>query len=141
MNREQTLHYLAGFFDGEGTIGIWPAVNSEGRVHHRAFIRVDNLDRRPLDLMAAMFGGNVLLNGRLGRPLYYWQAASRRAVDIIAQLRPYLIVKADQADIVIEFQGLIRRTGRPLTIDERAARQVLYERIRDAKHTDARVQG
>jgi hypothetical protein len=63
---------------------------------------------------------------------YRWHIADRRAHDILVNVRPYLIVKPEQADTVIEF---VRdrdniRAGRFTKPAEVERRERLYQRIR-----------
>jgi len=92
------IAYFAGLFDGEGCISIvrgGPTIT----------VAVVQVDRRPLDLLAARFGGSVMPHGKpvkeTHHQAYRWQIYSGRARDFLRTVRPYLIVKAEKTDLVM----------------------------------------
>lgn len=138
------LAYAAGFFDGEGSIGIAFTKNTNGKRYHRLMISIVQTDPRPLLWIKARFGG-YMGTGKmhnLGRKLAYtWQSNSQVAEDFLRTIRPYLIVKAEQADIALAFRETKRNTragmvhGRkgqskdPVTPALEAEREVLRNRL------------
>jgi len=56
--------------------------------------------------------------------------------EAIRQMRPYLTVKADEADVALEFHGLMKYDKLKLTAAEEAERERLYQKLRDLKHLD-----
>lgn len=108
MRSSLSPEYLAGFFDGEGCISL-----SAGDLY-TLHVSVTQVNPAPLREFAAAFGGNVRLrrwHRPDQRPGYIWNIASQKAMAMLKVLRPYLIVKAEEADIAIAFQSL-RRPGR-----------------------------
>jgi hypothetical protein len=97
MTNEQ-IAYLAGFFDGEGSISLV-------RGGPTIAVAAVQVDRRPLDMLAMEFGGKVREMTKPTRPThsqaYRWQVYSARARRFLRVVRPYLIVKADKADLVL----------------------------------------
>jgi hypothetical protein len=99
------LPYLAGFFDGEGSIGIY----SNGQGHGRSLRvqltqncgpKVDQLFR----LWAEEWGAGMSLMNRNGRrPAWNWQASGANACAFLRAIRPWLRLKADQADVAINW--------------------------------------
>lgn len=58
------------------------------------------------------------------------------AGDAIAALRPWLRVKADEADVALEFQSMLRSNSerrRPLTDADKAKREACYQKLRVLK--------
>jgi len=99
---EQTA-YLAGFFDGEGSIQITKTGNS-----HSLQVSISQLDPRPLIMCMEKWGGSIRRqpDKRGFRTLVIWIVAARKALRALEDMRPLLIVKAAQADLAIEFQSL-----------------------------------
>jgi hypothetical protein len=71
-----------------------------------------------------------------------WQVKCRQAAAVIRLLHPYLITKAEEADVAIAFDGLPTvtstkgKSGTPRVPDELLARrQQLFAQIRDLKPT------
>jgi len=102
-----TLQYIAGFFDGEGSIGIYYRQKTKDRFHLRTQL-TQNKDKniqKLMDYLMDKFGGNlseqVTLSGNIR---YNWQLNSDKAVYFLRKIEPYLVLKKDQAIIVINWQ-------------------------------------
>lgn len=100
---EIELAYLAGFFDGEGCITLsgpsrlWDG--SRGGVGRSLVLKVTNTDRASLEPWERWGGGIVAYRPRGNRlPCWRWACRGQQAVDCLRELRPYLRVKARQAD-------------------------------------------
>lgn len=137
---DKQLAYLAGFLDGEGSIAI--GLNKNPRGERRWYLRISchQLDPRPLRLLADRFGGSVRRHGyqaRRTRQIFEWAVNSRQAYRVLKEVRPYLIVKADEADVGIEFQEVLmsRTLSRRVSLseDEQGIRHSLYEKLRMLK--------
>ncbi len=108
------LAYLAGFFDGEGSVYITRGV----RKVNRTFIlqvNATNNDVRPLLCLQKAFGGSLLRQGirdETWRPSYFWQANSTKAEAALRALLPYLKVKQEQAKLAILFREVQKRQWR-----------------------------
>jgi len=136
----EQLSYLAGFIDGEGSISV--GLNRTNKGVRRWYLRlsVHQLDPRPLRLLAETFGGSVRKHGyeaRRTRQIYEWAVSSKQAAVAISAIRPYLIVKADEADVALEFQEIISKAPagrRPhLTPLQEEERNSLYLKLRELK--------
>jgi len=102
-----TLQYIAGFFDGEGSIGIYYRQRTKDRFHLRTQL-TNNKNKDAQRLMTYLmnkFGGNLSEQITLsGRVKYNWQLNSDRAIYFLRKIEPYLIFKKDQAIIAINWQ-------------------------------------
>ncbi len=94
--------WLAGIVDGEGTF----TVNSR---NGNAVIqmRVSNKSEELLRFITYKFGGGYhrteYKNGpHKGRTIFCYQISGRKLLPIIRKIRPYLIAKAKEADLVLE---------------------------------------
>ena len=104
------LAYLAGLIDGEGYIGI-KRTTHKNRVSpaYHARIQVRMVDEPAIAFLADTLGGSYYYERpsvAKGRPLYCFQASDAKAESILRSLRPYLRVKARNADTVLEFRDL-----------------------------------
>lgn len=140
------LAYLAGIVDGEGCISIY----SDGRKNvngvrlYRLCLSIAMQHRPVLDRFVETFGGKVYLihtNLHVHRSPY-WRVVymCHKAVHVVRYLRPYLLVKTDQADLAIEFQTTrIRRKGQgyehPQSYYDTA--QKMYETMCAFNHRDS----
>jgi hypothetical protein len=91
-NRE-TLAWAAGFFDGEGSLGVY-----YDKRDNRPFLQlnISQKDRRPLAEIAALFGfGNIRVNQQ---GVHYWTVYTHEKVQhVVATLWPFMRVKREQA--------------------------------------------
>ena len=117
--------YFAGFFDGEGCIGIY-----ERAAHHAGpdaknpyfaiGISVSNTNFEVLRHIKRTCGGiigkkerdRLTQAGNLKSPLWRWSAQSRESIHIVKFALPYLIVKREQALFAIEFHNSVMEYSR-----------------------------
>lgn len=94
--------YIAGLFDGEGCIQCIPVPHS-----YQVRLTLSQVDYRPIGFLEQRLGGTVRFrNGAGYHPRYDWGVYSRQAVRYILRgMRPYLVLKAGQADLVIRYRG------------------------------------
>lgn len=117
------LSYIAGVFDSEGCVRINRRVRygkpGEARKACEMYIlytQITNLDPRLVYPLKEMFGGSVQIGTHKNprqRNTFIWMASSRDALSFLKAIRPWLVSKADQADIAIDFQSAKRRHGKP----------------------------
>jgi hypothetical protein len=124
------LAYLAGFFDGEGTIAL-----SESSLH----INVAQVDPAPLQKLVNAFGGSVRIKKSTGNPRHRtvstWDLSSTKAANALEAMLPYLWVKRDEAVIALGFyHNQQTKSGHYLTDDEKSVRQSQIETVRYLKH-------
>lgn len=109
------LAYLAGAVDSDGWIGIVkhdPNRPSKRRcASYCEAITFAQTGPTIPEMLKARFGGHVQYRIRRGdraknwRPMYYWNGRSKIAARAVAALRPYLKIKARQADLVLELRA------------------------------------
>lgn len=105
----EKIAYAAGFFDGEGHIRI---TKHSKRGSYMLNISAVQATEEPLPLFVELFGGTVSKRIVLykGQPkqLYTWQTSSKQAEIALRMMRPFLIVKAVEADMAFEFRSTFR---------------------------------
>lgn len=123
--------WAAGFLDGEGSFQIdHPALRSF-RIH----VAASNTDVRALYRLQEMFGGSIRPGtAYMGyKPVYHWAIVAQRAAAAIRILLPHLLLKAEQAAVLLELQDRIDAMGgvgqKGLPADEVEARRALKARI------------
>jgi hypothetical protein len=92
--------YIAGFFDGEGSIMILPRNRS-------ITIRVTatNCVRSVLDWMVEITGIGAVANRKEygnARASFFFVCNAEAALTLLQQIRPYLRIKTEQADLAID---------------------------------------
>lgn len=140
LGNPATRGWLAGIIDGEGCLIIsMQRPGTGGRVSpsHRTYLKVtmghEPTVRRCQEITGV--GSIHVQPGGQWNDAYSWLVAGREAASVVRGLRDLLITKAEEADVLLEFDALPRFIGgaRILTPETIAARQSCFERIRDLK--------
>lgn len=140
MTRQELVAYAAGFFDGEGHIRIQ---KHSRRGSWMLQITAVQATKAPLPLFIELFGGTLSerlkpYRGVLKR-LWTWQASSRQAENVLLEMQPYLIDKADEVLLAFEFRSTFRpqygeRSKNPPELEERRkALMIDMQEVRKAK--------
>ena len=124
LSREE-LAYLAGIVDGEGTVSILAAGGRQSGRYFRPVLSVANTSLALKQWLEQRgFYSSFYLNGK-GRPCWKINVSGYGIDDVLLALLPYLVIKAPQAALVIEFCQLrlaqrhsAEPTGRMLQIVE-----------------------
>lgn len=100
--------YLAGIFDGEGSIGIYPSKPGDNYVYHRVYFVITNTDftlaqwikdRIPIGNFKIR---EIRKDNDRKRPCWEWQLCGWPRVKIILDLiQPYVVIKAKQVNLVL----------------------------------------
>jgi hypothetical protein len=96
------LAYLAGVIDSDGFVGVQRQAK-RGRLYFGVRVGITGTRRQPHDLAAATFGGNVTEHD--GN--FQWMRTGRSAPAVLVAVRPYLRVKARQADLALALQAAV----------------------------------
>jgi len=149
-NHPMFLAYVAGIVDGEGSIGIYENTTTRRRGKSQFYMQVSitNTDKTLLDMIQRRWP-SYLPDAPRKRPsprhktVWRWRVASRKALSFLRDIRPYLFMKADRADLAIKFQTEIMRQscvgnrtgkcgGQPLSDEEHALRLTYSNAIKEA---------
>jgi hypothetical protein len=127
--KKTDLAYIAGLFDGEGSIGIYRKTNKSRKYSYLQCI-VQMANEFIPRLLQMHFGGNMFVDkkfhGKNKAVSYRWEVVSRQAVDFLVTVYPYLRLKLAEAKLGIDFQNSIQARGstRRLSEEELAIREV-----------------
>ena len=126
-----SLEYLAGFFDGEGSISF----------ERRGVLRicVGQINPVPLRLFKQRYGGQLTRIRRKNpkhRDIYLWMVAAKQCVQVLQDLLPYLRVKRRQALLGLSWQKRMLHQGgnKGLPARERGARETIMKRMHALNH-------
>ena len=141
--------WLAGFFDGEGSVGLYRKFKEGVFYAVSTRIAVAQTDRTCLDKFHTLFGGSLVLLDRSERKTvrhtqyWSWTCDSTASANLFLQtIRKFLYVKAEEADLVMEFinnrytyslerkgvlidQLALLKTRRKTHLDQEAVQQVV----------------
>ena len=123
--------YFAGLIDGEGTITItFTQYDRKGYGRgskHSVLVHVGMTDERPIYALQRQFGGTVkkwIKKNPKWSDIYIWRVYSAEARECLKRIRPYLMVKQEQADICLEFFEKTVTTQREVSKKSPRARQL-----------------
>ena len=128
---EAEVAWLAGFFDGEGSVSI-----VKNRKRNTAFInaRIGNTCLPALERVKLISGCGAIAEQRHKNPkwrrVWYWTAACQQAAHFLTLVLPYLAIKREQAEIALQFQATVEKGGRSYTQEKSEIREALYWRLR-----------
>jgi hypothetical protein len=100
-----SLPYLAGLFDGEGSIGLYP--HHRGRLTLRTQL-TQNKNKNTFPLLRELmwrYGGSLPpQKSSSGKTKVNWQLNSQKALRLLQDIHPYMIIKKEQASLAINWQ-------------------------------------
>lgn len=115
MNGTHDLAYIAGVFDGEGSIVITTrGVGNRRKLGLHLFVCLVNTDENVLRMVQASLGGNLYKRPRTGigtKPVYTLQWSAASAAVMLSELYPFLRVKKGKAEVALRFQETFSRKG------------------------------
>ena len=98
---------LAMAIDTDGGITIDKVTCKNGSPKYTLDFYLVNTDKRFLDWTKSTFGGWISMDKKhekpKWKPTYHWYTKGTSAYKLILQIRKYLIVKSEQADIALQF--------------------------------------
>lgn len=126
------LAYIAGFFDGEGSVGSY---------NRRHLVTISNTDIRPLQECSKLWGGkiSVVLKSKVKNAhmdIYNWKLYGHNAKQFLEDILPFSIVKADQIKVFLSIlevlpknKGEKRKEGVSDFIDNQAQKLRLLKKV------------
>ena len=138
---ETEAAYIAGFIDGEGSIGLSDRGKEARKTRDLIYIMkisISNTNRDVLEWIRLKIGFGSIYTARKGnnkhKQSYQWAIVGRRCVDLLEWIYPYLKVKRLQAEVLFEFAESMRPPGNVkfwFKEDALVERQSLKNRITD----------
>jgi hypothetical protein len=117
------LAYVAGVFDGEGSVSITCAQQR----YHTLRVEIVNTNPMLMQWLVEKMGGKITplrQNQGLGtKPVFAWILRNLNAEVFLREVLPYLIVKREQAELALAFRAIRTarvRKGRWPTVTEEA---------------------
>jgi len=138
MEDKEKFAYMAGLIDGEGTITF---VKRGSKYPGKFIIRVIvvGTSKELFDWISKEFGGTTDIT-KVGerkakiqstQDMYYWYITTQKAVSLLRECYPFLVIKKRQAELIFEYAQTIQKTTVPLTQELIGKRQGIYQKLRD----------
>jgi len=108
LRADAPLAYLAGFFDGEGSVQIVKRIaRRRHSPHYSLVISCSNAHPKVVEMFRSAFGGSVISSKRNDNShiSYMWRVYGQGAASVLESLQPYLVVKAQRVKLAVDFQG------------------------------------
>lgn len=139
---QTVLAYAAGLFDGEGSVSI--RKRRPGLTHGTVapvfclLVRLSSTHEPVVHFLLDHFGGRAQPGTTsAGNAVWQWQLDSQRGATFLTSIRPWMITKADDADLAVAFQAEVNRhrRGLPLTAEEVASREAFRIQLMSRRGT------
>lgn len=132
MTEKENCIYLAGFFDGEGYIGLTKRIRRGKYLEYTVRISIGQNDGATLDWIKDNFGGGIFPIKRDGS--FSWIATNQAAYGVLKKILPYLKYKKPQAKVAIRYftEQLPRKQA--LSEKEFERRAEIYDELKRLKH-------
>jgi len=127
MSDKAKYAYLAGIIDGEGCLTI--GAGRKGKVtNYNSIIMIASTNEKLIQWLQTNFGGNYYKAGRVSekwKQAYIWRFLKKKDIEqLLLAVLPYLIIKREQAILLLEFVRLPRYQETP------EKREELYQKIK-----------
>jgi hypothetical protein len=132
--------YIAGFVDGEGSIGLWKETRKDNRIgwRYKPVLTAANTDIPVLEWIRSVTGvGSIVehcwvnpvatTGGR--RTCYVWRCSPQPTKHVLGQILPFLRLKPRQAELVLEFQSVMF-AGKHMDIADYEKAEEIYHELR-----------
>lgn len=105
-NEEQNLPYLAGFFEGEGSVYI--VKNNGGKyspdkISYSIRATLTNGFKQILEIPYRRYGGYIGNKGKKTPHIFEWVCVGKTAKLFLMDIQPFLIAKSDQVELALFF--------------------------------------
>jgi hypothetical protein len=133
MKNKLILSYMAGFFDGEGYVGILKRKKKTAQsVSHYVVLSLGQKDGATMDWIVNNFGGRIHRVKFDGS--YQWMCSDKKAYEVLKEITPFLKYKKPQAELAIKFyeERIVDNSKRfmILTEEELKRREEIYQQIK-----------
>ena len=133
---ERKKSYIAGIIDGEGAIMISKGINKRNKsfpMTYQSRISVEMCSIEIIDLFNNFFKGHIGERyTNTGKKIYSWRISSIKACKFLKIIEPYLILKQNQARLILKFQKCLRtrKNTLPLNDNEKKEREKFYQEMK-----------
>jgi len=141
---ECLLRQLAAFVDGEGSIRVQRfTVRREVNRRLKAYLGyaqqldIANTDFRLIEWLLENFGGKIPNPKKTKdnqKGVYHWSLSGSNSYALLKKIRPYLLLKQEQADCAIELWEKVSKWNyggnKPMPKHKRELAETLYQRCK-----------
>jgi len=104
MENEHFWSWLAGFIDGEGSIGLRRNTLPKQRFAYKHYLSLAQKDMSVLEFVKSNIGGCITTEICKGRTYYHFFLYNRqKLLEILPRVIPFMKVKRKQAELLIDY--------------------------------------
>ena len=131
--KNEELAYFAGYFDGEGSIGIYKHKSKSCKRGYtfELLCQISSTEHEVIWLFREKFGGSFRSfkhKETKKKRIWMCQICSRQALKFLQRIYPFLKLKKAIAQLAIEFQSK-KKWGQNLTDEEYQYQEMMREKI------------
>ena len=110
VTQQEALAYFAGILDGEGNVEVHYR-------HHNTIgtrLTISNTSLEVMNWLLGNFDGTVYARrseNSSRKTIYNWRISGEKARDLLKLVLPYLVIKVEQAKLVLRFWELREKWG------------------------------
>lgn len=134
--------YLAGVVDGDGCLSlVRHRDKTTGRFHYNASMSVGMTCDLPVRLFDEIGVGNIWWSRRRNhrdRPIAAWRVGAEPLRWLLPIIQPYLVLKARQAELLLEYLGWSRRARGHFSQGWRSYYKIVDPIFREMRHLNRR---
>lgn len=131
MTEKEKSIYMAGFFDGEGYIGILKRIRKGKYLEYFVQMAIGQNDGGTMDWIKDNFDGHLHLVKRDGS--FFWIASNRAAYRVLKRITPYLKYKKPQAILALKYFDEQLPRKQALSAEEFARRESICQELKRLK--------
>lgn len=135
MWTSETLAYMAGILDGEGSIAIEKMSPCKARNYHYFTPRmcIINTSKTLMEWLVNTFGGKYDARKKVEghRTCYRWHIFGEELEKVTRAVLKYMKIKKDLAQLVLEFRDTVQTAKQRVPEEIRNKREALYKRSRE----------
>jgi len=131
MTKKEKSIYMAGFFDGEGYVGLLKRMRKGKYLEYFIQISIGQNDGAIVDWIKDNFGGNCYLVKRDNS--YYWTISNRLAYNFLKEITPFLKYKKPQAELALKYFDEQLPRKQALSNEEFERRASIYDELKRLK--------
>lgn len=136
MSQNVVIGYISGFFDGEGSIGIYKGT----RDSYQLYVSNSNSNLDILKLYEKNFGGEIRpVEDSKNKQNFQWNVRHNDALPFLRTIEKFTVVKRKQIHFAIQFQEWHNSVGIITTVEQKKKAEQYYQLLKDLKKETGEV--
>lgn len=148
LSKERLTAYFAGLFDAEGHVSMWQKMLFTGRIEYKLIVGLTNTNLPVVEKMYQHWGLGYVVTKEADpatnhKQYWKWYANDTKALTVLQDIYPYLVVKKADAEVGIAFQqwqsGDILKWGKYRPVASHAKEGKARQLLTKSRSTEASI--